>query len=88
VNAERESLFLVTVNGQPTQLDVPSETPISGIVTDAILLTENERWGGVDRWECRNSRGELLDDSTALGDVTPNERGVSVWIQLKPGVFA
>lgn len=86
--SEHASLFSLTVNGQLVRLRRSPETPVSAVVAEAIVLTENERWGGADRWECRNSRGELLNDSVALGDITPNERGVSVWIQLKPGVFA
>jgi hypothetical protein len=80
--------FVLAVNGQAARIEAAPATPLSAIVADAILLTGNERWGGVERWECRNSRGELLDDSTALGAIAPNQRGVSVWIQLKPGVFA
>ena|SRR5579872_2291265 len=80
--------FNVTVNGQPVSFQVAPDTPITAIKTDAILLTQNERWGGEDVWECRDSCGVLLDDATKLGDVAPNERGVSVWIQLKPGVGA
>lgn len=78
----------VAVNGQLAKIAVAPDTPLSAIVADAILMTGNERWGGEDRWECRDSRGELLDDTTRLGDIEPNVRGVSVWVQLKPGVFA
>ena len=80
--------YRVAVNGQATLIDASPDTSLSAILTDAILLTGNERWGGEDRWECRTPRGELLDGSTKLGDLTPNERGTHVFIQLKPGVFA
>lgn len=80
--------FDVAVNGQAARITADSEAPLSTILVDAILLTENERWGGVDRWECRSPRGELLDDATKLGDLVLSERGICVFIGLKPGVGA
>ena len=80
--------FALAVNGQPTLIEAAPDTPLSAILTDAILATGNERWGGEDRWECRTPRGELLDSDAKLGDLTPNPRGIVVFVQLKPGVFA
>lgn len=83
-----ESHFDVAVNGQATRIAADPQVPLSAIITDAILLTENERWGGVDMWECRSPRGELLDGSIKLGDLVPSERGICVFIGLKPGIGA
>jgi hypothetical protein len=81
----RSSLFAFAVNGQATQIEADPETTLSEILTAAILQTENERWGGESAWESRNPRGKLLDGSTKLGDLVPNERGICAFIQLKPG---
>jgi hypothetical protein len=81
----RESLFAFAVNGQATQIEAAPETPLSEILATAILQTGNERWGGESAWESRTPRGELLDGSTRLRDLVPNERGIHAFVGLKPG---
>lgn len=80
----------VNVNGQPTQLDLDLDAPLSEIKAPAILATGNERWGGEDRWEIRDSRGELFDESFTFRRLL--KRGYfqdrRVFVSLKPGVFA
>ena len=80
----------VNVNGQPTLLTVDLDAPLHAIKTPAILATGNERWGGEDRWEIRDSRGEAFDEDFTLRRLLDLGRlhDHKVWLNLKPGVFA
>lgn len=81
----------VAVNGQATIVTADPKTTLSEILTDALLQTGNERWGGEDRWEFVNPRGALLDASAKLGELDPSltsPSGCCLFIQLRPGVGA
>lgn len=83
-------VWQVNVNGQPTTLAVDLDAPVRSIKTPAILATGNERWGGEDRWEIRDSKGELFDESFSFRRLLDLGRfhDHKVWIGLKPGVGA
>jgi hypothetical protein len=82
--------WLVNVNGQPTMLPIDLDAPLSAIKAPAILATGNERWGGEDGWEIRDSKGELFDEDFTFRRLRELGRFLDerVWINLKPGVGA
>ena len=76
----------VAVNGIGTMVEGTADTRLADVLPAAILATENERWGGVDAWEVRTPRGDLLDAATTFGELPgPSDHGTWAFIQLKPG---
>ena len=89
-NTMSERDWQVNVNGQAALLALDIDGPLHAIKAPAIVATGNERWGGDDVWEIRDSKGGLFDEDFSLRRLL--DRGYfhdrKVWISLKPGVGA
>ena len=74
----------VVVNGQPTEVDVFDDAPLSAIIPDALRQTDNSGQPP-GNWELRGADGTLLDLDKKIGDFGFPEK-TRLFLNLKAGV--